>query len=153
MRLAHERMAAEGFAFALWLDEAPSFGAWLAGLDAQRRGAELPEGRVPATFLLATVGGTVVGRSSVRHELDAWLAHEGGHVGYGVLPEHRRRGHATEILRQSLVVARAHGVDRVLVTCDDDNASSARVIERCGGVLDGVVRGGDGTPVRRYWIA
>ena len=68
--------------------------------------------------------------------LNDWLRLEGGHIGYGVLPGHRRRGYATEILRQSLVVARAHGVDRVLVTCDDDNAGSAAVIEANGGVLD-----------------
>ena len=42
------------------------------------------------------------------------------------------RGYATEILRQSLVIARANGVDRVLVYCDEDNAGSRAVIESCG---------------------
>ena len=71
-----------------------------------------------------------------------------------VLPRHRRRGHATEILRQSLVIARATGVDRVLVTCNDGNIGSAAVIEACGGRLDSVVRTGPGaSPIRRYWIA
>jgi predicted acetyltransferase len=43
----------------------------------------------------------------------------------------------------------------VLITCDDDNVASARVIEACGGHLERVVPGGesdDGTPFRRYWI-
>jgi predicted acetyltransferase len=75
-----------------------------------------------------------------------------GHIGYGVLAEHRRRGYATEMLRQSLVVARAVGVDRVLVTCDHDNVGSATVIERCGGVLHSVIDCEDGVPKRRYWI-
>jgi len=77
---------------------------------------------------------------------------EGGHIGYGVLREHRRRGYATEILRQSLVVARAEGVDRVLVTCADDNVASVRVIERCGGVLESVIDGIQHARTRRYWI-
>ena len=72
------------------------------------------------------------------------------HLGY--LPGHRRRGYATEILRQSLRVVTGHGVERVLVTCDDDNVGSATVIERCGGVLAEVGIGHDGQALRRYWI-
>jgi predicted acetyltransferase len=94
----------------------------------------------------------IVGRTSIRHELNESLLVEGGHIGYAVLQEHRRRGYATEILRQSLVVARAVGVERVLVTCDDDNLASAAVIERCGGRFDSLSRAEDGHAVRRYWI-
>src|SRR3954454_14269870 len=50
------------------------------------------------------------------------------------LPPDRVRPLSTEILRQALV----EGIDRVLVTCDDDNAASAVVIERAGAVLDDV---------------
>ena len=80
------------------------------------------------------------------------MAAYGGHIGYVVLPSHRGRGHATEILRQSVERARAGGVDRVLLTCDDTNVASARVIERCGGALEAVVPDEDGHPMRRYWI-
>jgi predicted acetyltransferase len=108
---------------------------------------------VPSTFLLAEDDGEVVGRTSVRHRLNAWLALEGGHIGYGVLAAHRRRGYATEMLRQSLAVARAHGVDRVLLTCDDDNVGSAAVIERCGGLRDAELPLAPGPPPkRRYWF-
>jgi predicted acetyltransferase len=67
-------------------------------------------------------------------------------------PLHRRRGYATEILRQSLVIARAAGVDRVLLICDQDNAGSRAVIEACGGVLDSVVTVDGEPPVLRFWI-
>jgi len=114
-------------------------------------GQDLPPGLVPATFLVAEVDGELVGRTSIRHELNPDLEREGGHIGYGVVPAHRGRGWATEILRQSLIVARALGVDRALLTCDDDNLASARVIERNGGVLADRV---DilGSLIRRYWI-
>lgn len=52
-----------------------------------------------------------------------------------------------------LDVARDRGMERVLVTCDDDNIGSARTIERCGGVLEDKRLSREGVPKRRYWIA
>ena len=69
-----------------------------------------------------------------------------------MLPGRRRRGYATEILRQSLIIARASGVGRVLVICDDGNAGSRAVIEACGGQLESVAEITAGAPIRRYWI-
>ncbi len=150
----HVEMAAEGFPFGLFYSPGDSWPAYLSRLDAQRRGVHVPEGLVESTFLVAVVDGVIVGRSSIRHRLNDFLAREGGHIGYGVLRAHRRRGYATAILAQSLVIARSYDVDRVLVTCDVDNVGSATVIERCGGVFESVLedtRGG--VPKRRYWIA
>jgi predicted acetyltransferase len=82
-----------------------------------------------------------------------FLAQWGGHIGYVVRPAFRRHGYATQMLRQSLPIARTVGLKRVLVTCDDTNIGSARVIERCGGILQNKLPGPDGQPPkRRYWI-
>jgi predicted acetyltransferase len=153
VRAAQSALRADDFLFALWLDEAPSWTAYLDELDRRREDRTISEDQVPSVFLLADVGGELVGRSSIRFALNDFLLREGGHIGYGVLPAHRRRGYATEILRQSLAIVRAQGVDRVLVTCDVDNAASATVIERCGGVLEDIhEESRDGIPKRRYWI-
>lgn len=151
---AHREMAdSDEFTLGLGYSVGMPWGDYLRALEDQRLGIVGDTGLVPATFLVADVGGTIVGRTSIRHELNDFLAWEGGHIGYGVLVEHRGRGYASDILRQSLVIARAVGVDRVLLVCDDDNGTSARVIERCGGALDSVVtRNEDGRLVRRYWI-
>ena len=151
---AHRALAEEDFQFGLGYAAGMDWATYLRRLDDQRRGIDLPTGLVPATFLVADVQGQLVGRTSIRHELTEYLAREGGHIGYAVVAEHRRRGYATEILRQSLVIARAAGVERVLVTCDDDNVGSAAVIERCGGVFDSIVARSDddATLCRRYWI-
>lgn len=152
-RAGQRLMAAEGFTFGLGLKPGMSWPEYLRQLDQGRCGIGLPDGLVPATFLVADVAGEIVGRTSIRHRLNESLEREGGHIGYAVLPRYRRRGYATEILRQSLIIARAAGVDRVLVTCDDNNAGSAAVIEANSGRLDGLVQAcGNGPLIRRYWI-
>lgn len=152
-RAAHIELASDGFTFLLdWAPE-DSWSRYLAALHDRRRGSALPADRVPASFLVAEAGGALVGRTSVRHALNDHLTAVGGHIGYAVRPAYRRRGIGTEILRQSLIVARAEGVDRVLVVCEEDNLVSATVIERLGGVFEDVRLDATGTRMRRYWIA
>jgi predicted acetyltransferase len=151
-RAAHaELREQDGFPFLLLDREDEPWGGFLARCAAEHRGDALPPGRVPATFLAAVVADELVGRVSIRHALNEYLARVGGHIGYAIRPAHRRRGHGTEVLRQALIVARAEGVADVLVTCDDDNLGSARIIESCGGELESLVQDPDGVK-RRYWI-
>lgn len=115
-------------------------------------GRDLPGDFVPNADLVADVDGVVVGRSSLRFELNDFLRTLGGHVGYAVRPQFRGRGYAKEILRQSADLLRARGITPILVTCDDDNPASARVIEANGGVLESVVPALADIPKRRYWL-
>ena len=150
---AHDELAADGFTFLLGPFGEVPWPRYVAALERQRHGQDLPDGFVPSTFLVADVGGLLVGRASIRHELNDWLLGWGGHIGYAVRPAFRRRGLATAILRRSVDVVAGLGVDRVLVTCDQGNAASAAVIERCGGVLENVLDDpAGGAPKCRYWI-
>jgi len=106
-----------------------------------------PVRHVPCTTLWWVDGEEYLGRLAIRHRLNEFLLDVGGHVGYDVRPSRRRQGHATAMLRASLPWAHDLGIDPVLVTCDDDNVGSVRVIEAAGGVLEDV-RG----IKRRYWI-
>lgn len=149
---AHAELLADGFDFAMRRDGE----TWPDLLDRRRRdreGVDLPPDRVPATFLVLVVDGVVAGRVSVRHELNDHLLAVGGHVGYAVRPAFRRRGYASLMLRHGLDLLGSLGVERALVTCDDDNVASAAVIERAGGVLEDVRPTADGAPKRRYWVA
>lgn len=147
---AHQQMLSEGFTFATGFRRNESWREYLDRLDSYQYGRK---GKwVPSTFLVAEVDAKIVGRASIRYELDALLAHEGGHIGYGVVPGERRKGYATEILTQGLDIARNAGVQRVLLTCNVDNQGSMNVIERCGGVFDSAVVSIDGGCVNRFWI-
>src|SRR5947207_11353673 len=137
---AHRTMADE-FTFGLIYELGQSWPAYVRANKDYQIGRSLEPWMVPATFLVADVKGEIVGRTSIRHKLNAALNKEGGHIGYCVLPPFRRRGYATEILRQSLIIARAVGVDRALVTCNDDNIGSIKVIESQGGRLENVLDG------------
>ncbi len=125
------------------------FGAFVAMklADAKRRTETL----VPKTHLWAVMGEQLVGRLSIHHALNDALRVEGGHIGYDTVPSFRGRGVATEMLRQALSVARALGLTEVLLTCDDTNEASIRVIENNGGVLREKRSLGEGRPLKRYY--
>ncbi|MEU3349773.1 GNAT family N-acetyltransferase [Streptomyces sp. NPDC006700] len=128
--------------------------SWLAARDEWTPGGPQDgtrEGRVHATHWWIVEDDTYLGAIDLRHYLNAFLLDVGGHIGYSVRPSFRRRGLATWALGAVLPEARALGLDRVLVTCDDDNIGSARGIERNGGVLEDV-RTTDAGGKRRYWI-
>lgn len=148
---AEAELAGDDFGFLL-KDPEHSWSDWLSKVERDRTGVDLAPGRVPATMLFAVVGEELVGRVHLRHRLTEGLLEEGGHLGYAVRPAHRRRGYATQMLRQGLEVARGLGLDRALVTCDDDNPGSIGTIEKCGGVLEDKRPRGDGSLTRRYWI-
>jgi predicted acetyltransferase len=102
---------------------------------------------VPTTELWFTDGPDYLGTVMIRHELTDRLRREGGHIGYHVVPAHRRRGHATAMLGDACSYCRAGGMTEVLLTCKDQNIASRRVIEANGGVLEQVAAG-----TCHYWI-
>lgn len=150
---AHQELAVEDFHFLLnSFDANEPWEIFVERVNSANRDQDLPVGKVPATFLVAEVDGQIVGRVSIRHRLNEYLQQRGGHIGFGIRPEFRGRGFATEILLEALKIASGLGIERVLVTCDDTNIASGRVIEKCGGVLENIVGMENVEKFRRYWI-
>ena len=151
---AHHATTPEAPSFLHSYEEGMPFGRYIEVIAQQARGENLPPNHVPSTFLFAFDGSRIVGRVAIRHHLNEFLLRVGGHIGFVVVPEFRRQGYATAMLRGSLEIAhRSLGIARVLVTCDDDNIGSIRTIEKNGGVLESVVADPEmARPKRRYWL-
>jgi len=103
---------------------------------------------VPSIIYWAVADGEYVGQISLRLHLNGNLSTLGGNIGYTVRPSARNRGFATEILRLCLIEARRLGLMRVLVTCDETNAASRRVIEKNGGEETVPMPQGDKAPLK-----
>jgi predicted acetyltransferase len=128
------------------------FSAWVERLMRQSdTSITVGEGHVHATHWWIVEHDSYLGAVDLRHYLNDFLLDAGGHIGYSIRPSARGRGLATWALGAVLPEARALGLERVLVTCGDDNIASARTIERNGGVLEDV-RSTDIGRKRRYWI-
>lgn len=134
------------------VDSEPGFAAWVASLHAQADPAVPPApGWVHCTYRWIVEDDEYLGSIALRHTLNESLFEVGGHIGYGIRPSARRRGLASWALTETLRTAPAMGLDRVLITCNPDNAASARVIESHGGVYEDTRTAGPHT-VKRYWI-
>ena len=94
-----------------------------------------------------------IGEISIRHKLTEALEQYGGHIGYGVRYSEWNNGYGTQMLKLALEKAQQRGLNIILITCDDDNLGSARVMEHNGLVLRDKVRNvidGQEIITRRY---
>lgn len=138
---------APGFIFIPRYEEGIIFKDYVELLQDQKIGKRLPEGFVPDSCFFAFLEGKIVGRVSLRHQLNDFLIKVGGHIGYGVLPQYRGQGIATQLLQFTVNEAKLMKISPILVTCDESNIASATVIEKCGGKLEDILAG-----KKRYWI-
>lgn len=95
-----------------------------------------------------------IGEIAVRHRLNEALLQRGGHIGYGIRYSEWNKGYGTRMLALALERAKVLGIPRVLITCNDDNLASARVMEKNGFTLEDkvlVTRDGETLLTRRYW--
>lgn len=137
------------------LQEADSIETWINQMEKNRYAETVQEGWVAADQYIAVdeETGDVVGVLNLRKELNDVLFNYYGHIGYAVSPNRRRQGVGTHMLQLALIEAKEIGLERVLITCDDNNVGSYGVIENNGGVLeDKRVNPSEGKLTRRYWI-
>lgn len=91
-----------------------------------------------------------IGEIAVRHRLNDALFLRGGHIGYVIRYGEWGKGYGTLMLKLALDKAKMLGLSKVLITCNDSNPASARVMEKNGLELENIIEV-DGYLTRRYW--
>ena len=77
----------------------------------------------------------IVGIIDLRHTLNDFLINF-GNCGYSVRPTFRRKGIATEMLKQLLVIAKEAGLSELHLSVEQDNIPSIKTIKKNGGVYE-----------------
>lgn len=111
------------------------------------QGINLMPQYVQQTIYWLYVDGRPVGYGKLRHRLNEALLERGGHIGYVIRLDERGKGYGTLILREMVREAAGLGLTEVLLTVDEDNLRSRRVIEGNAGVLSDTKDG-----ICKYWI-
>ena len=135
------------------LDNFSSIEDWLEELKKRSSEATVPEGLVPSSTYLGVreKDNYIVGMIDIRHYLNEYLTQVGGNIGYGVRKTERNKGYAKQMLKLALEKCKELKIKKVLITCDEDNIASEKVILSANAKLEDI-RNVDGENKKRFWI-
>ena len=126
---------------------------WLEELKKRSSEDTVPKGLVPSSTYLAVreKDNYIVGMIDIRHYLNKYLTQVGGNIGYGVRKTERNKGYAKQMLKLALEKCKDLKIKKVLITCDEDNIASEKVILSANAKLEDI-RNVDGENKKRFWI-
>lgn len=113
-----------------------NYSTWLQKLDEDIKRKPTEE-KVPSEtfFLIRKNDNKIVGMINIRLELNENLKKIGGHIGYSIRPEERKKGYNKINLYLGLKECQKHGIKEVLMDCDKDNIGSAKTMQALNGIL------------------
>ena len=135
------------------LDRLSSIEDWLEELNKRSCEDTVPKGLVPSSTYLGVreKDNYIVGMIDIRHYLNEYLTQVGGNIGYGVRKTERNKGYAKQMLKLALEKCKDLKIKKVLITCDEDNIASEKVILSANAKLEDI-RNVDGENKKRFWI-
>ena len=135
------------------LDRLSSIEDWLEELNKRSCEDTVPKGLVPSSTYLGVreKDNYIVGMIDIRHYLNEYLTQVGGNIGYSVRKTERNKGYAKQMLKLALGKCRDLKMKKVLITCDEDNIASEKVILSANAKFEDI-RSADGENKKRFWI-
>ena len=126
---------------------------WLEELKKRSSEDTGPEGLVPSSTYLGIreKDNYIVGMIDIRHYLNEYLTQVGGNIGYSVRKTERNKGYAKQMLKLALEKCKELKIKKVLITCDEDNIASEKVILSANAKFEDI-RCIDGENIKRFWI-
>ena len=126
---------------------------WLEELKKRSSENTVPEGLVlSSTYLgIREKDNYIVGMIDIRHYLNEYLTQVGGNIGYSVRKRKKKKGYAKQMLKLALEKCKELKIKKVLITCDEDNIASEKVILSANAKFQDI-RNVDGENKKRFWI-
>lgn len=128
---------------------------WLKKIDEDLDFENIKPGRVPAStyFSVRKSDNKIIGVVNIRYDFNEYLENYGGHIGYLVRPVERRKGYGYKNLKLALDKCLEIPINKVLITCNENNIGSAKIIESCGGIYEETrFCEKENINLKRYWI-
>ena len=135
------------------LDRLSSIEDWLEELNKRSCEDTVPKGLVPSSTYLGVreKDNYIVGMIDIRHYLNEYLTQVGGNIGYSVRKTERNKGYAKQMLKLALEKCKELKIKKVLITCDEDNIASEKVILSANAKFEDI-RCIDDENKKRFWI-
>ena len=126
---------------------------WLEELKKRSSEATVPEGLVPSSTYLGVreKDNYIIGMIDIRHYLNDFLKQFGGNIGYGVRKTEKNKGYAKQMLKLALEKCKELKMKKILITCDEDNIASEKVILSANAKFEDI-RSFEGKNKKRFWI-
>lgn len=117
-------------------DQTDDYGEWCRSVEANTKEETVnPDWVITDTYFAVDENDRIVGIIDLRHTLNDFLK-DLGNCGYSVRPSERRKGIATEMLRQLADAARKAGMSELHLSVEKNNEPSVKTILRNGGVYE-----------------
>jgi predicted acetyltransferase len=129
-----------------------NFEKYLNSFTNVKDGGNVSMGKVPYSEYWLIDKNEYVGTIIIRHEPSGRYENIKSHVYFHIIPSKRTRGYGSKALELGLKKAEEIGLKELIITCDESNIASQKIIEKNGGILTEQTTSPDGERMRKYII-